>query len=244
MTALLGVLALVGLGGLVGIPTSPAARAESVPTPSTGVFTLDGHGWGHGTGMSVYGAQGAALQGVPYDQILQHYYPGTALSSYPNSTIRVRLTLDASQIRVPAQAGLVAVDGSGNVMSMPGGYSQFRMVLVGGGLQLQGYNGSWVAVSLAGSTSMITAARFETTSTGILRVYRPDSSSVGYRGAVFAWPSSGSLLTILHTPLEQYLRSVVPSESPPSWAAAELRAQAVAARSIAAQAIAGRTGSS
>jgi stage II sporulation protein D len=46
--------------------------------PATFVFT--GKGFGHGVGMSQWGAQGMALQGASYQQILAHYYLGTALT--------------------------------------------------------------------------------------------------------------------------------------------------------------------
>jgi len=45
--------------------------------PATFVFT--GKGFGHGVGMSQWGAQGMALGGSSYQQILAHYYIGTAL---------------------------------------------------------------------------------------------------------------------------------------------------------------------
>jgi len=47
--------------------------------PATFVFT--GKGFGHGVGMSQWGAQGMALGGSTYQQILAHYYSGTALSA-------------------------------------------------------------------------------------------------------------------------------------------------------------------
>jgi len=42
--------------------------------------TFTGSGWGHGLGMSQYGARGMAEQGHTYDQILQYYYTGTVLA--------------------------------------------------------------------------------------------------------------------------------------------------------------------
>ncbi|MBQ2932434.1 MAG: SpoIID/LytB domain-containing protein [Clostridia bacterium] len=45
--------------------------------PDTFVFT--GEGWGHGVGMSQYGAKGMAAAGFGYDEILTHYYTGTHL---------------------------------------------------------------------------------------------------------------------------------------------------------------------
>ncbi|NPV26526.1 MAG: SpoIID/LytB domain-containing protein [Firmicutes bacterium] len=38
-----------------------------------------GHGWGHGVGMSQWGAYGMAEQGQCYQQILDFYYPGTKI---------------------------------------------------------------------------------------------------------------------------------------------------------------------
>jgi SpoIID/LytB domain protein len=46
--------------------------------PATFVFT--GKGFGHGVGMSQWGAQGMAITGASYQEILAHYYLGTALT--------------------------------------------------------------------------------------------------------------------------------------------------------------------
>ena len=40
-----------------------------------------GRGFGHGVGMSQWGAQGMALGGANYEQILKHYYQGIALTN-------------------------------------------------------------------------------------------------------------------------------------------------------------------
>lgn len=44
-------------------------------------FIFDVYGYGHGCGMSQWGAIGYANNGWNYQQILQHYYPGTTLTS-------------------------------------------------------------------------------------------------------------------------------------------------------------------
>ncbi len=44
-------------------------------------FTIQGRGYGHGIGMSQWGAYGLAKQGKTYQEIVQHYYPGTALQT-------------------------------------------------------------------------------------------------------------------------------------------------------------------
>ena len=42
-------------------------------------YTFSGEGWGHGVGMSQYGAKGMADAGFSFDEILTHYYTGTHL---------------------------------------------------------------------------------------------------------------------------------------------------------------------
>ncbi len=42
-------------------------------------FIFSGEGWGHGVGMSQYGAKGMAMAGFDYEDILTHYYTGTTL---------------------------------------------------------------------------------------------------------------------------------------------------------------------
>ena len=44
-------------------------------------YTFVGGGWGHGVGMSQYGAMGMADAGFTYDEILYHYFPGTELTN-------------------------------------------------------------------------------------------------------------------------------------------------------------------
>lgn len=47
---------------------------------SGGTFTFTSYGWGHGVGMSQWGACMYARNGYTYDQILTHYYVGTTVS--------------------------------------------------------------------------------------------------------------------------------------------------------------------
>lgn len=77
-TALVAVLLAV-LGTLLAVPAAvagPAAPAEGVP-----VLRLDGKGYGHGVGLSQWGAHSMAAQGADAASILAHYYPGTAVGS-------------------------------------------------------------------------------------------------------------------------------------------------------------------
>ena len=73
--------------GLVA-PAS-AVEPEVYPAPADGVFRMQGSGWGHGRGMSQWGAYQAASVGVAHPQILAFYYPGTVLTAMPESQVRV-----------------------------------------------------------------------------------------------------------------------------------------------------------
>ena len=43
-------------------------------------FVFDGRGWGHGVGLSQYGAKHMAEKGFTYDEIVKYYFPGTTIS--------------------------------------------------------------------------------------------------------------------------------------------------------------------
>ena len=45
---------------------------------------IDTVGYGHGVGMSQYGAEGMALEGYSYKDILSHYYVGTSIKKIEN----------------------------------------------------------------------------------------------------------------------------------------------------------------
>ena len=80
-------------GWLLALPER--AYAESAISPKSGNFTVRGSGFGHGWGMSQYGAYGAARNGLDWEQILRFYYPGTRLTTMPSgTTLRVWVTGD------------------------------------------------------------------------------------------------------------------------------------------------------
>jgi stage II sporulation protein D len=61
--------------GLSSTLFNVAPVGEGQPTE----FSFAGRGWGHGLGLSQWGARGLAEQGYTYMQILGHYYPGAQL---------------------------------------------------------------------------------------------------------------------------------------------------------------------
>ena len=64
-----------GSGTVVMNGTGKARVIESSPG-----FKFTGKGFGHGLGMSQWGAKGMADEGYDYKQILQHYYRNTTIT--------------------------------------------------------------------------------------------------------------------------------------------------------------------
>lgn len=46
------------------------------------VLEVQGRGYGHGVGMSQWGARGLAEQGADFRRILEHYYRGVTIRPY------------------------------------------------------------------------------------------------------------------------------------------------------------------
>jgi stage II sporulation protein D len=74
--------------------TLPSSRFELTVTEDEVV--VDGRGWGHGVGMSQYGALGQAQAGIGYGDILGHYYEGIRPSPDDGLPQRLRVGLDES----------------------------------------------------------------------------------------------------------------------------------------------------
>lgn len=177
-------------------------------------WVVKGAGFGHGTGMSQYGAKGFAARGTPYSSILGHYYTGTTLGTAPSQTVRVLLRpyLPSARFRGAGSACGVGLK--------PG--KTYVAKRKGAGVVLRTKKGIRVA-KCSGLLSATGAPTVELIGKG------------AYRGALEVRPSSvpGRLNAINAVEIEDYLKGVVPKESPASWPIEALKAQAVAARSYA-----------
>ncbi len=90
-TALVGALIMAALL----VAATPAVARSTQYT-----FTLTGRGWGHGVGMSQWGAYGYAKHGWKYKAILKHYYRGISLSPVGNPVVRVNLRSGRKAIKL------------------------------------------------------------------------------------------------------------------------------------------------
>ncbi|TDC54403.1 SpoIID/LytB domain-containing protein [Jiangella ureilytica] len=224
----------VGFADEVDVPVDPAV--EVVRWPSSGELVLEGRGFGHGRGMSQWGAYGAAVSGLRYDAILAHYYRGTTLERRDDVRLRVRITADDDgETRVAPASGLTATAGD-TALTLPSSLAgsrvtAWRVVRDGDRLVLQGHAGGWRTTAIGGATAHAGPIAF-TTPAGAVRLVL-GSTHREYRGAVEAVATGSGVGTRVVASLESYLRGVVPAEMPASWPAPALQAQAVAARTYA-----------
>jgi len=213
-------LALAGaLVVLVALLAAPSTDARTSATK----ITVTGRGWGHGIGMSQWGAYGFAKNGWSYKAILKHYYTGIAFGSVPNAPLRVRLRSGLSSVKLSCAKPYRATT-TGVRFDIPAGVTA----------TVTWVNGRY-RVSAGGRSKAFTSPVTFTPRAGSLKLLTPtDLGDTGlFRGVIRVLRPDGGFMIVNRLPLESYLRGVVPREVSPSWPAASLKAQACAARAYA-----------
>jgi stage II sporulation protein D len=199
-----------------------AAVLVSAPAHAASTLTIKGAGYGHGVGMSQFGALGYAQHGAGYKEILGHYYAGTTVGRTAEGTI-VRVLLQS-----PKTASFTGATKAGDRTLQPDKVYRVTASL-DGRLELRSPTDRKLATFAAPLT--VTGAGGPLTLRGKATNGVRDGA---YRGWLEFRPSAvGNVLAINAVGLEQYLAGVVAAESPSSWPAAALQAQAVAARTYA-----------
>ena len=89
------------------------ALCAPAPAAAATLFVIDGRGWGHGVGMSQWGARGYAEQGWRYDRILRHYYRGTEVRAVPARPVRVLLAEGRPSVTIESTKPFRVVDARG-----------------------------------------------------------------------------------------------------------------------------------
>jgi stage II sporulation protein D len=190
---------------LAALPTGAGAAVT---------WTVNGGGFGHGVGLSAYGAYGYGKHGYGYRQILHHYFRGI-------------------QITTLRQAPLVRV-----LLSSAGGAVDFTRATAACGKELdptRTYEGRLSGTSLrlfsnSGLPVARCGPRLHADSDGVISI-----DGVGlYRGALELSSDGGGGLSVVNAlNVNNYVRGSEPAEVPPEWPTATLKAFAVAIRSIA-----------
>ena len=124
-------LAVALTGSVMTAPVTPTQAADATVKPLNGYVVVTGAGWGHGKGMSQYGAYGAADAGLSHEKILAFYYPKTTLSTLRSgNTIRVWVSADTDKmLNVMPSSGQRVRDSAGHTYTLPTGskYRQWRI---------------------------------------------------------------------------------------------------------------------
>ncbi len=231
---------VAAVAALVAVLATLVVAAPSATAAGPGLV-LEGRGYGHGIGMSQYGAQGRASAGHSYAQILAAYYPGTTLATGSDATtVRVLVESDTDRItQVRGEPGLTLRTGTGTV-ALPtsvGGVtaSQWRLRSVSGAFVLEVLTGSsWRSPGTPGVSSLLLGATYAdlVATDGTIQLVL-GTTYREYSGAARAVREGTTQRTVVVTTYASYLPSVVTSEMPSSWHPQALAAQAVAARSYA-----------
>ena len=184
-----------------GLGLAPAAGAGTL-------FLVDGRGWGHGVGMSQYGADGYAHAGWGYRRILTHYYSGTEVRVVPARPVRVLLAEGLPSVKISSTKPFRVVDARGKTRALK-----------------------------AGTQNLVArqARQAEPEAAAALRAGRGAAPARrrGLPGRARRPQAGGTPHVVNRLPLDRYLRGVVPWEMPEDWHPEALRAQAVVARSYA-----------
>ncbi|MDR1394163.1 MAG: SpoIID/LytB domain-containing protein [Bifidobacteriaceae bacterium] len=211
-------------GGQAPAALDPQAAPNAVPAS----WTLSGSGYGHGVGMSQYGAQEMAKAGYNANSILNFYYPGTTIANRPMDKIRVQLIQAPTvTVRYAATAGYLTPAGGNPVYATTGtvvtlSVSGSQVVASGLGSTV---TGSSIALTWLGASNC----------TGFVTVDGTNGGTFGYcRGTMTASVIGGKVnLTANLSLAREYIYGL--GEVPSSWAAAALQAQATAARTYGAK---------
>jgi stage II sporulation protein D len=237
---------LIGLvAALAGVTVSGAGslpRPVAADAPLGDSVTFYGRGYGHGVGLSQYGARGRALAGQDAPTILAHYYQGTTLGAIdPATPIRVLVlsrwvATDLRPLEIVGRVTPWTIDGvtatfppdarlrlAWSMTASPGPW-HLEVIAVDGGVLYVGATPTDLAIRPTGDD-------------GRLQLVSKATRFSVYRGAlrVVTTPASSRISVVNDVGLDAYLGGVVPVEMPPTWPPAALQSQAIAARSFAAR---------
>ncbi|MBJ7279743.1 MAG: hypothetical protein JHD08_04080 [Candidatus Nanopelagicales bacterium] len=225
-------------------PTSVLINlAQAVPNE----WIIVGSGWGHGVGLSQYGALGQALDGKSWQDILAHYYPGTSLSDSPSDKqitvglsqdktavfVRLDKLSDDAQLEVSIDGNAVATIGGGTVIRVE---SNSNAIVSSGGADGRAEaRGSGKKVSfriIAGSGLINTNSGTPDTNAGSALATPGHRYKYGILNVVYGGDNDGrpDLYTSISMRLaDEYLLGI--GEMSSTWNKAALVAQVVASRS-------------
>jgi stage II sporulation protein D len=187
--------------------------------PAKSLFVITGRGWGHGVGLSQWGAYGLALGNWTHQQILTHYYRGTNIDTRSPSTKVDVLLADRRTSLSVGSASAFTVSAGTKTRTHAAGFPVAVTKTSTGRIKVEGITGSFASPATISSSSPLRLG------------------STRYRGVLRISVAGGFLRAVNRVGIDNYIRGVVTRESLDWWgnvgAQEAIDAQAVAARSYA-----------
>ena len=218
---------------------SPVHARTLIPTD----FRFFGSGYGHGVGMSQIGARGQALESKTAVEILNYYYPGTAVTAYPdNQLIRVNIANLISSVTLNAVGSIgeirlyqgdIPLSESPEPFGIYPGDTTALFTNFAGNVvpALSSPTAKYAAINPAPAWTL----RWDSATTTALLTNGATATQYKYGQIVFKSVTNllSSYLAVTNTLRlhDEYLYGL--GEVPSSWPAAALEAQAIAARTYA-----------
>ncbi|MFV1962632.1 MAG: SpoIID/LytB domain-containing protein [Acidimicrobiia bacterium] len=234
MTATTGKMIVLSLITLIATLV-PATGSQAQTDP---VYTFNGSGWGHGVGMSQYGARAMARSGMSAEQILTTYYSGVTIKPIDQvlggshwlrsdpAPLWIGLAQNQAVLKFHVTGGSAdlckANDGEGECPTQTANAEeQWEFRALGGGACQFFLNN--VAVGNPGT------CRGEITWTGQPQT-RVHLEGVGEysRGTIKMRPAGNGFHVVLKIGIEEYIYGL--GEMPSGWHPEALKAQAIAGR--------------
>ncbi len=171
-------------------------------------LTITGRGFGHGIGLSQWGAEERATAGQSHRTILAFYYPGTTIGKAPDRDVRIFLA-ERPRLIVGSATNFAIVDADNLTIPFAAGHYAVSATGVVGGRPLA----MPITVEPGRTPVMLGGTR--------------------YRGTLKVSVDGDKVQAVNTLNLEQYVGDVVSFENPAYWPAEALEAQAIASRSYA-----------
>jgi SpoIID/LytB domain protein len=228
------VMALVALmAGALGLLAMPGAQAAGTGA-TTGTIAVNGSGFGHGVGMSQYGAYGQA-KAYPARtgaEIAHYYYTGSTVTSYADN-VPLKINVGHAQLTMALHSTSLGAGGGGFTLRVRPAADLWvpaaQYVTVGrttAGVVVVVHATGLPDVALSGAAASILwstrATTLDVTTSGT-KHYRWGELAIVPLGSAF----EGVLTIDMHS----YLKGV--AEMPSSWPPGALQAQVIAARTYA-----------
>ncbi|NYJ01843.1 stage II sporulation protein D [Nocardioides thalensis] len=229
---------------LVAPPVHAEERsAGRAAVPSS--FRITGSGFGHGVGMSQYGAFAMAVAGRSAEQILEYYYPGASLGTAPNPWTDIDVQVfgsagDARTTTVSLSKGEWRLRASGSTTDLAEGTPSRKVALdvVDGRVRARVKDGSEVVKTVTKPTLVLqwTGTRAWAGTAGVVSVAGAQGR---YRHGTLTVTAVGGRVNVVNNVRinDEYLYGI--DEMPSLWGsdvaggATALQAQAIVARNYA-----------